>query len=881
MGLLGVLKLINSITNFTIIKDLLHLFAQTSEGDVKHKGKQVQRTKQGQKGDKTVAQCGGYDLVVTSNSEQLFYKENFQFYAQSGENNPEHVESVTKFFDSSVLHDVSQVEKKALGAMSRLSIVPNPVVLDNFYHRPYVVARYTWPSSAAIRDQVINLDMPEALLTAAPSLVYKMHNIAYWSPDIEIEVQINGTRFHYGRLMFVVRPFANMLSANYVTATNASTWPQWYQIDASSQQSIKFTIPYKHWVRRLSLVNGDPNAHAYANLRAYVTAPLLSAMAATVANVTVTVFARLSNPRYEGYTSTAAAQSADNSELSDLLRRATTAIPDRQVTVTNAPISTALLAGSTVMRDVSVLAQTAGFSVPANPAPTNSMQIRQPLFSKAADMPNSVNLGPSIPTALNTADPSLVNGFKEETTLAHIVSQPSLMDTKKIQSTDVSGTVLWQTPLSPSYMLYDDYDYTPATKTRQPLPAFYIGRLFKLWRGSFKVHLSFIASGFHSLRMRLVWIPTVNVAVGATMSDHAQSNAYNVLMDINKATEYSVVIPYYQNSEWRRVENTTGAATDYLQSTNGVLALVVVNPLTSTMATPQPIYVQIFVSMTDDAQFAAPTLEDIMNDGNPYLADPPAARIQDEDSEEKEVFVAQSMDNMYSETQQCELPSSSAACLRDTKFIDITGGTCYTHRLHGESTSFEITDVKQLSNMLTPVLRLKSAEANTSTGIRLTPFANLGIDYTNEAWYNFTLQIRSIFRFGRGGIRVVGIIDTPGHQGCAYMQPMEGNVTNDIVSASYTNPLIDDTSMNLFTGGYQYFADTYTMPLDVVLPYYSTTPCMPFNFGSQDLVYVKASNVAVSFNTGGVVGITTAFFVATGDDFMFGSLLGMPLLKIK
>jgi hypothetical protein len=379
-----------------------------------------------------------------------------------------------------------------------------------------------------------------------------------------------------------------------------------------------------------------------------------------------------------------------------------------------------------------------------------------------------------------------------------------------------------------------------------------------------------VCSAFHSLRARFIYNPN-SLAFTGPVVDAVLSNSYNAMMDINKTTEYSFLCPFFQAHEWLYMDID---ATNPQDCFNGQFAIVMTSLLSSTLATPQPIYYQIFISMCDDAQFAAPCLKNINTLGNPYLADP--SLLQEDDEEDLE-FVAQSGEDF--QTGLCELPSSSSMCLRNTVYTYITGKEFPLRRVYGESTAYEFSSVKQLSNMLTPMDQITSIDTTVEAGRTWNPFGFLGRAYNDNVWLNYYAQIRSVYLFGRGSARLVAFCTQPDVPAVGLLLPLLMD-PSDYWIANTTNPIINATDLPYATCGFQTFPDTNTMPADITIPYYSINPCqLLLTLNTTDPHAAMSTGGAITFFNDGFVGATYTWFVGTGDDFVFGTPIGLPTLK--
>lgn len=835
--------------------------AQTGEGTSKTKVKQIHRLPKEKNKNKI-------------SSEVL--------RAQSGEGKPTHFEGVTRFYDESVVHKPSQEERQAATGIPRQVKQGVDIDLMNFMTRPCVLDTYTWAASRTIRFNLFNLDLPELIRDKSETLKDKLHNIAWYAPDIELEIQINATKFHYGRLMIVVKPFSYLLADAYNAAEGASSWPEWYQISPNSQQSLKITIPYRHIVRRVPIAGDYTEFNNWVRVSGYVAAPLRAANTATPPDVTITVYGRLINPSYSSMSALFAHSGEQKSEILQMLSDNVTSLLPNQPGVISAPITTSFNAVSSVTKDIARLTAVAGLSIPTNPAPTMSMQVRQPLFSKSNDMPNTVNLGPSQTSALET-NYALCNATEDDMNIVNIVGHPSLIYTGQINSTDAPGTILHQNFLNPVRMFYGDYGFTDATRTLQPTPMYYIARMFTNWRGSFKFHVSFISSSFHSCRVRFLWNPYLLDSDNRAFTVAEETSTYNILMDINQQTDYSILVPYDQCVEWLKVHNGSGANPSY-DWANGFFQLKLCTHLTASNDVVQPIYYQIFVSMADDAQFAAPNLERLNIYGNPYVAEPAALREDDNDVVTVEDILNDLQDEglvaQEASIAECDVPSSSSLCLRNTEYVNIMGGKLDTRRVYGEATVFEFTSVKQLSNMLSPMEKFKTVVGTNYVGRQVNPFGTIKFAFTDDQWFCFYNQIRSIYRFGRGSFRFVGITSGSSIQATSYLRPGIDNTASYWTTVT-TDPFIGTVGASVVPGGFQYFMSTMYMPADITIPYYSTVPCIVYN--STQIVpspFFNTSSAAnIVFSNQGTANLSIMYFGATSDDFIFGTRTGMPKLK--
>lgn len=736
-------------------------------------------------------------------------------------------------------------------AISRIPNCNFAHVQEDYFKRPIAFDTFIWKTTDKLYSKLGEWVLPYHYYNEYTRAKGAM--IAFARPSMEIMVTINATRFHYGRILFVVYPFGLTMSGDppkvtealpeaYLAAQNATTWPHWYQVSAGPRQSIKFVVPYRNIYNQVNLGEKGLGASQLFGMRAFVMAPLQTANS-TAAPVEVTLFGSMINPEFAGTILSSAIAQGEEHTLS------------AQGVVTRDPIGNlrggkltqTFDAVSAATKDVANFAYVAGFSNAVNTGSTGSMQIRQPLMNKSTDLPNSVMLGP-------TQDASVIKSFDavnsetDDMNINHIVSSPSLVRTHKMTSASTAGTTLFAVYLNPRYQVYGGEGYVPVSGTQYPTPMAYIARMFDLWRGSFKIHFSAICSGFHSARLRIVYIPGSYKEPDDTLPTDLwkASVARNVIWDINDTADITIEVPFETITQW--CNSDTDGKSDF----SGAVYVQVINPLTSIADIVNPIYIQTFVSGCDDFQFSR-----YNSNNESYIPDltVTAAMAQGE------------------ERDPCSIPASSATCLREQRGI-FMGDVDRRTRMMRENISSVYTSVKQLCNQLTFIDRFNStvADKNLITCRIYSPYGNgwTEREYDDNFWNAPLHKLIPIFRFMRGGFRV-HVLANDKLQATAW--------SRDVLAKVYSAPTTPD-SLDFMNGtlplkntnfGCAYFHDTTVFPIDFTVPYYSTTPCELTlnNFGQT----VPTAVVCISTQK---TDKTMLFAVSAGDDFMLGYRMGIP-----
>jgi len=343
-------------------------------------------------------------------------------------------------------------------------------------------------------------------------------------------------------------------------------------------------------------------------------------------------------------------------------------------------------------------------------------------------------------------------------------------------------------------------------------------------------------------------------------------------MDINEQTEYSFTIPYMQDANWTSIDPTT-----ILQSTvgdnrrifsNGIIQLQMINSLTGGSASFNSIYYQVFVMAGEDLQFAGPDLAGLVNRGTFLFPAPPPLDSDDD-------FVTQ-MD----EKTECEFPSSSMNCLRDTVY-PVIGGISTGYKMHRVQTSYEVTSIRQLCNMISPLQKVNEPITPDENyyGMSWSPGGVILASQTNQWSRNYLLQMMQVFRYYRGGTRIVSMSNDNLTDVGAYI--VHSNGTTDAVQVYNDNVFADTFDLSLTSQGFAWFPHVEFNTCDVIAPYLSKYNCRLIQYSpnaqvqttenDQSRIYIGAKPVSA------LTDWTTIFGMGAADDFLLGFQLGIPL----
>ena len=71
-----------------------------------------------------------------------------------------------------------------------------------------------------------------------------MDGILYFKPDFEITIRLNRTQMHYGRLGFAYVYNADFVNDMYIGYPQLFQTGDYWQIEATTDQELKITVPY-------------------------------------------------------------------------------------------------------------------------------------------------------------------------------------------------------------------------------------------------------------------------------------------------------------------------------------------------------------------------------------------------------------------------------------------------------------------------------------------------------------------------------------------------------------------------------------------------------------------------------------------------------------
>jgi hypothetical protein len=502
---------------------------------------------------------------------------------------------------------------------TREQAMDNTTTLAQFFNRPVVYDLPVWtPGSASPYTATFN---PWSIFFRDARVVNRTCNFKLLQADLHMELRINGSKFHYGKLMadYVPLHIYNQVdplnTANVFVRIQASQRLKVF-LDPTTSRGGHLHMPFIWPTNALDIVRGDYDNMGEIFVRELV--PLKHANAGTdPVSIQAYIWAdnvNLSTPTTvdsAGITPQAGDEYGD-SPLSNTASAVSAALGKLDVVPVIGPYAKAT---SMAVGALGKVAKNFGFSRP--PIITDAMDMHPKVISRIANTDVGDNVAKLTIDSKQelTIDPRVFGiEAKDELAIAHIAGIESYITQFVWTISAARGTLLWNIRVSPN-ITQQDTAYTPPM-TWYPACS-WVAQPFKYWRGTMRYRFQIVCSDFHRGRLRFVFDPNIvatlqgNVAFSKVVD---LTNERDFVLDVSMAQDktylYVQGIPVAVGNSVPVSAVDTGSA--IAGATNGVLAVYVENDLVSPNSTVNnDILINVFASMCDDADFAVPTEDTI------------------------------------------------------------------------------------------------------------------------------------------------------------------------------------------------------------------------------------------------------------------------------
>ena len=433
--------------------------------------------------------------------------------------------------------------------------------LTEYLARPFPIASYTWTSTSAIGSKLSEVFLPQALL-AQRSIAEKLSRFAYLKCKFKVSVRVNGTSFHYGKLIvsYDVSPRSTNTS-DYRFRDNIfsrSVYPH-VIVSPGRDEIQEFMIPFIYPLEYFPLTVTSPSSdygvrYPMASVTTYVLNPLSSSV--VVPPISVTMYGSMYDIEVAGYANSIP-QSLFPALTNDELQAFNNTVPTRFG-----------------LKEKPRRSSTTG-EFEAQIGYTN-MKLANPDLINATHDPITLYMGE---TSRSTIEGDMPLGSLNE-----ILARPALLFTTTMTSAQAVGTDIFSIEVTPR--LSSTSGSGPTIYYNTPLS--FVSDRFDMWRGTLNYKLQIVCSSFHSARIQILYSPYGNA--------YETSEPFELLsriVDIQAESEIKFSIPYT-------------AIFPYMESRIGTLYFKVVNALTFKEEPVPDIYMNLWICGGGDIEFVLP-----------------------------------------------------------------------------------------------------------------------------------------------------------------------------------------------------------------------------------------------------------------------------------
>ncbi len=477
------------------------------------------------------------------------------------------------------------------------------VELAKYLSRPVLIKTHVWAQTDSYTTTTPW--KPWSLFFNSTPIKNKINNYAFIHCDLKLKFVINASPFYSGAMAFTYCPLQDIAGSTIIAdAAGAELMPYSQRpkvwIFPQTCEGGEITLPFFYHKNWLNLTSASDVA-AMGTITPALYAPLVSATGVTGTSVVINVYAWAENIKLHAPTTKLALQS---DEFDVKPSQVASSIASATRDLSRIPmIGPYMKATSVVASGISSVASALGFTnvpnistvdaVKLQPFPHNSTcDISVPVDRSAIDPKNEVSIDPRT-TGLDGTD---------ELSLAYIASRETWLGNAILSSTDAVDALTLVSRVSPN-LLYQQAATTPYQFT----PMAYISTMFKYWRGDIIFRFKFICTRFHKGRVRITFDPINDIST--TIPDY--TSVFNEVVDIGAEQDIEIRVPYSQALTFLTTNpvpgnyNLSGSSLAPDSSSNGLITMRVVNPLSGPVATTA-IPVMVFVRAADNIEYANP-----------------------------------------------------------------------------------------------------------------------------------------------------------------------------------------------------------------------------------------------------------------------------------
>jgi len=511
-------------------------------------------------------------------------------------------------------NSVSQVEELTASMPEQVEDIYSPSAqLASFLQRPVRIATYSVPQGEAV--SVYRSVNPWFAFLNDSQIKKKLDNYAYLRGNLHVEIIINATPFIYGMYMATYLPMVDFCGHLDYEANAALNVDGKIRVPLSQRQNVllkshtseggTMVLPFVYHKNFVELTRAL-DVQNLGKLTIVPMSPFTAAAAGATGNVSISIYAWMSDVKLAGMTRELALQSDEYAE--GPISRPASIVAGIGRRLSDVPVvgkvAKAVGWGASA---VSKIASLFGFtnvpvienSMPYKNVPFHGMasaQIAGPIERLTLDPKAEITIEPGIMGLPNDDDLAIANFIGRESFVRGIQwNQSDTVDT--LLSAIAVTPAICQTGTSAGGFAW--FADTPVACA---------SRLFTNWRGDMHYKLRIVKSQYHQGRFRVSFDPR-----GSVSNSTSSTVTFTKIIDLSEGDEFDFVVPYMQPQPWLLLppspNSNIGDRADVTadpDQTNGKLSITVLNPCTAP-STTAAITILVYVWGEPNLEFANPS----------------------------------------------------------------------------------------------------------------------------------------------------------------------------------------------------------------------------------------------------------------------------------
>jgi hypothetical protein len=516
--------------------------------------------------------------------------------------------------------------------------------LEDFFSRPIRIKTYDWGVGTNLFDRFD----PWSLFFNDQRVVNRIANYKLMRAKLCVKFVINGTGFHFGRLLASYTPLRTSdtmtVDRAFVDAdlVGASQKPHVY-IDPTNSQGGEMCLPF---FLNTNLIDITSNTWDRLGEIAIHSIQQLKHANGATDTINISVFAWAEDVKFAVPTAfdpgTIAPQADEYGEKP--VSRIASAVANIAARMTDVPVIGPYARATEIgAKAMGMMASLFGYSAPLMLESSVYKPVNAGNFA-VCNMPSDAHkLTVDAKQELCVDSRTVGLDGTDELTIKHIASRESYLVPFPWLIGTPKDSLLFNMVVDPClHVLFGNEIHLPACA--------FAAAPFRYWRGTMKFRFQFVCSKYHKGRVRIVYDPTGTAAV--TSSEF--NTTYQTVVDISDTTDFTMEVGWGQNTSFRKrlqIPSTIGQMYGSTainpasgQRSNGTLSVYVLNELAVPNSVAQnDIEVNVSISMGDDFEVAGPDFGDVQrlrlrdpdNVISPQAIEPHAGEVEESTEESK------------------------------------------------------------------------------------------------------------------------------------------------------------------------------------------------------------------------------------------------------